>query len=117
MKKLASKCVFSRNLHPLSYVRSIFILAISAVAIYLTFIWLKGLKTVGIKNETIDWHDYSFIEMEKRRTGLGESGVEAQLLNDDVSKGLDLYAIYGYNAYLSEKISMLRSILDTRPKM
>lgn len=62
----------------------------------------------------IDWHDYTFIEDEKLRTGLGEHGDAAFL-----SSGLDderkrLFDQNGFNALLSDKIALNRSVKDIR---
>lgn len=66
------------------------------------------------KLKLIDWHDYDFWKREQARTGLGEMGRREVLpveLNDE--KDL-LYRKNGFNALLSDKISVNRSVPDIR---
>lgn len=78
---------------------------------------LRSIKQSPIKTEevsTIDWHDYKFIDQEKLRKGFGENGSEAKL-----PKGLEklkdfLYKENGFNAALSDLISVNRSVPDIR---
>lgn len=63
----------------------------------------------------IDWHDYEFIEYESLRTGLGEQG-RGVLKDEDSPKAKELQQEYGYNAYVSDFISVNRSTVDNRPK-
>lgn len=62
-----------------------------------------------------DWHDYSFIEMEKTRTGLGEQGKPAYLLDlDEIRENNALYEKTGFAVIVSNKISVNRSLPDLR---
>ncbi|XP_076760469.1 N-acetylgalactosaminyltransferase 6 isoform X2 [Xylocopa sonorina] len=65
-------------------------------------------------DENIDWHDYKKIEEEAKRTGIGEHGRPAFLSPSlDVFKE-KLYQVNGFNAALSDEISVNRSIPDIR---
>ncbi|CAL7949814.1 unnamed protein product [Xylocopa violacea] len=65
-------------------------------------------------DEKIDWHDYKKIEEEAKRTGIGEHGRPAFLSPSlDVLKE-KLYQVNGFNAALSDEISMNRSVPDIR---
>lgn len=69
-------------------------------------------KNVGGKR--IDWQDYAFLEKEKARTGLGEMGRAETLpveLNDEKER---MERKNGFNALLSDKISVNRSVPDIR---
>lgn len=64
--------------------------------------------------DKIDWHDYKKIEEEERRTGMGEHGRPAFLSPSlDVRKE-KLYQVNGFNAALSDEISVNRSVPDIR---
>lgn len=67
--------------------------------------------------EKIDWNNYSFIGMERLRKGHGEQG-NGVSLSDDTEKKLSKEMIkeYSYNTVASDKISLDRSLPDTRPK-
>lgn len=68
------------------------------------------------KRKKIDWHDYKFIEAEKSRTGIGEHGAPAFLppgLDDERKR---LFDQNGFNALLSDKIALNRSVKDIRHK-
>lgn len=70
----------------------------------------------NVKQVKIDWHDYKFIEAEKSRTGIGEHGVPAFLppgLDDERKR---LFDQNGFNALLSDKIALNRSVKDIRHK-
>jgi hypothetical protein len=64
----------------------------------------------------IDWHNYAFMNYEASRVGLGEKGeaVDTDLLQHKVEQNL-LYVANGYNGYLSDVISVNRSLPDNRP--
>lgn len=62
----------------------------------------------------IDWHDYEHIRMEEARKGFGEMGKAETLpveLNEEKDK---MYRKNGFNALLSDKISVNRSVPDIR---
>lgn len=62
-----------------------------------------------------DWHDWDFIAYEKSRVGPGEQG-EAVYFTDpeDIKENKRLYDIEGLNALVSDRISVNRSVPDTR---
>lgn len=62
-----------------------------------------------------DWHDYRAMYYDNRRMGSGEQGKSARLM-DDVDQELanKLLVKYGFNALLSEAISVNRSVADVR---
>jgi hypothetical protein len=62
----------------------------------------------------IDWHNYDDIKDEAKRTGLGEQGKNAVLDKVDETLKKAVYHANGYNGYLSDQISLNRSISDTR---
>lgn len=62
----------------------------------------------------IDWHDYGYIEAEKEREGIGEAGKSAHLENQDDDLQDKLFKRNGFNALLSDKISVNRSVADIR---
>ncbi|XP_046394332.1 N-acetylgalactosaminyltransferase 6-like [Ischnura elegans] len=62
----------------------------------------------------IDWHDYKLIEDESKRKGPGEQGVAFYLSPKDDEKKAELYKVNGFNAYLSDKIALNRSLPDIR---
>lgn len=83
----------------------------------------KELWGVGIKEyptiksyERKDWHDYEFMKLEAARKGLGEQG-RPVFLTDPTEIELDkrLEKQEGVHAIVSDKISVNRSINDTRP--
>uniref|UniRef100_A0A2C9JLV6 Polypeptide N-acetylgalactosaminyltransferase n=1 Tax=Biomphalaria glabrata TaxID=6526 RepID=A0A2C9JLV6_BIOGL len=64
--------------------------------------------------EKIDWHDHKTIEEELKRQGPGEQGSAFKLSpEDELQKNL-LYRSNGFNALVSDKISLQRSIKDIR---
>lgn len=65
----------------------------------------------GIK---IDWHDYETIQEDLSRVGLGEQGKPANLTNISEIDKKKLYDVNGFNAALSDKISLNRSLPDIR---
>ncbi|XP_011505951.1 PREDICTED: N-acetylgalactosaminyltransferase 6 [Ceratosolen solmsi marchali] len=65
-------------------------------------------------DEKVDWHDYEGIREELKRTGIGEQGKAAMLPPSlDLIK-FKLYEVNGFNAALSDQISVNRSIPDIR---
>ncbi|CAH1724070.1 unnamed protein product [Aphis gossypii] len=65
----------------------------------------------------IDWHDWEFANREKQRIGIGEQGVSATLSSLNQHKYDELYKVNGFNALLSDSISVNRSIPDIRHKL
>lgn len=71
----------------------------------------------NVRHEKMDWHDYTFIEEEVKREGQGEQGKAAYLSKEDDDQLQDkLFKRNGFNALLSDKISVNRSISDIRHK-
>lgn len=68
-------------------------------------------------NNKIDWHDWKLTNIEKQRTGIGEQGVSASLSSFNRHKYDELYKVNGFNALLSDSISVNRSIPDIRHKL
>jgi polypeptide N-acetylgalactosaminyltransferase len=62
----------------------------------------------------IDWHDYQLIEAEAKQKGIGEQGKRAFLPADDNAKKEELYKVNGFNALLSDRIALNRSLPDIR---
>lgn len=63
----------------------------------------------------IDWHNWSQIDEEEQRTGIGEHG-EGTFLWTYPSYTKQINDTHGYNGYLSDKIALNRSLKDLRPK-
>lgn len=66
------------------------------------------------KHIKIDWHDYKCIMAEKMRHGTGEHGAPAFLSSDVEDERKRLFDQNGFNALLSDKISLNRSVKDIR---
>lgn len=69
-----------------------------------------------LSDEKIDWHNYELIEQERARKGRGEQGKRDQLLPTEEKEYESLFNQNGYNAVLSDKISVNRSVKDIRHK-
>ncbi|XP_034939767.1 N-acetylgalactosaminyltransferase 6 [Chelonus insularis] len=66
-------------------------------------------------DEKIDWHDYEKINYEKERSGIGEHGKPATISPTVPKEDIDkLYRVNGFNAALSDEISLNRSVPDIR---
>lgn len=63
---------------------------------------------------TKDWHDNDFIEYEKKRLGFGEQGEPVSLDDKYNVESGKLFKLNGFNALLSDKISVNRSVPDIR---
>jgi hypothetical protein len=69
---------------------------------------------LALSRRKIDWHDYKYMEYEAGRRGLGEQGESAVLTMVDSELKQLIFDANGYNGYLSDQISLNRSLLDTR---
>lgn len=65
----------------------------------------------GVKK---DWHDYEFIAYEESRKGFGENGEPEKLSPEELPFHDELFYQNGYNALLSDKIALNRSVPDIR---
>lgn len=65
-------------------------------------------------DDKIDWHDYKQMLEEKRRRGMGEHGKPAFLSPSLDTLKEKLYQLNGFNAALSDEISVNRSVPDIR---
>lgn len=70
----------------------------------------------NMKQMKIDWHDYAYIEYEKKRVGIGEHGVASHSTPAEEADRLRLFLQNGFNGHLSDKIALNRSIADIRHK-
>lgn len=61
-----------------------------------------------------DWHNYTQIEYERKRVGIGEQGRPASLPKTDGALEEKLYSVNGFNGALSDRIPLNRSIPDIR---
>lgn len=63
-----------------------------------------------------DWHDYEFMEFEKKRSGPGENGTKVVLTDEnEIELNAKTFEETGFFVYVSDKISVNRSIPDRRP--
>lgn len=65
-------------------------------------------------SKKIDWHNYALIKEEENRKGVGEQGKAEKLKATDKVAEDKLFHKNGFNALLSDKISLNRSIPDIR---
>lgn len=65
-------------------------------------------------NDLKDWHDEEAYQKALARKGLGEQGQPAELVNPDKEKERTMFRANGYNAMLSDQISLNRSVPDIR---
>ncbi|XP_017854532.2 N-acetylgalactosaminyltransferase 4-like [Drosophila busckii] len=67
------------------------------------------------QGERRDWNDHVAMEADKARTGPGEHG-QPVVIEDAAEKELEdkLYKLNGFNALISEKLSVNRSVPDVR---
>lgn len=70
----------------------------------------------NVRNIRIDWHDYKYIEAEKQREGIGEHGAPAYLPPELEDERKRLFDQNGFNALLSDRIALNRSVKDIRHK-
>ena len=74
-------------------------------------------KVKLVDSKCRDWHDYDYIEYEKQRSGPGEQGHGVKLTEpSDIELNAKLYNETGFSVVVSDKISVNRSIVDTRPE-
>lgn len=67
--------------------------------------------------EKKDWHDYDFIAYEKSRKGPGEQGEPFTLTDpDEIKLNEKLFKDEGFFVIVSDKVSVNRSVPDTRPR-
>lgn len=73
-----------------------------------------GGQPKNTQGKKIDWHDYKLIKAEESRKGIGEQG-RAEKLDSSMKEMEDkLFHKNGFNALLSDKISLNRSVPDIR---
>ncbi|GAB6023940.1 hypothetical protein CHUAL_008670 [Chamberlinius hualienensis] len=63
-----------------------------------------------------DWHNNEQIETDKVRKGPGEQGEAVSTSPDEDAQKQELYKVNGFNAYVSDKIPLDRSLKDIRHK-
>jgi polypeptide N-acetylgalactosaminyltransferase len=68
----------------------------------------------NLQNKKIDWHDYKLIEYDQNREGFGEKGKSETLDGSEKEIQDQLFRVNGFNALLSDKISVNRSLKDIR---
>lgn len=72
----------------------------------------------NVLQKHIDWHNYTHIDMEKKRNGPGEGGKAFKLTSfEDIQRNNQLNKVNGYWAVASDLISPNRSVLDIRHKL
>lgn len=76
--------------------------------------WSKN----NAKGPLIDWHDYKQIQMDKKRQGPGEHGQPVTLHEEKFQDSYHkrLFDENGFDALISDQISLIRNIPDLRPK-
>lgn len=68
----------------------------------------------NVKATKIDWHDYKLISIEQSKVGIGEQGKPANVDPSEKEQKEKLFNKNGFNALLSDKISLNRSVPDIR---
>jgi polypeptide N-acetylgalactosaminyltransferase len=68
----------------------------------------------NIDKKRIDWHDYKLISDEQSRNGFGEQGKAETIDESEKAEKDKLFSQNGFNALLSDKISLNRSVPDIR---
>lgn len=75
--------------------------------------WLQSVQ--NLEKSCRDWHDYEFIDKEKKRVGPGEHGKALNLSNSrDIEENEKFIKETGLAVIVSNKISVNRSIPDQR---
>ena len=62
----------------------------------------------------IDWHNYKQIELESKQTGPGDQGAPHYLSPEDEKIKDSLYKVNGFNALVSDRIALNRTLKDIR---
>lgn len=69
----------------------------------------------NVLRKKVDWHNYTLIDIEKRRKGPGEQGRAFKLTKpEDIKRNNELNSVNGYWAVASDIISVNRSVADIR---
>ncbi|XP_035790299.1 N-acetylgalactosaminyltransferase 6-like [Anopheles albimanus] len=68
----------------------------------------------NVQRKLIDWHNYEQIHQEAKRTGIGEQGKAGRLSEKEAEMKDKLFKKNGFNAVLSDLISLNRSLPDIR---
>jgi hypothetical protein len=70
----------------------------------------------NIKRQKIDWHNYELMKYELQRKGLGENGTQAVVKINARNKSVQktIFKANGYNGFISDLISVNRSLPDIR---
>lgn len=89
------------------------------LAVHNPFIYIEPLngffrRTRNRNGEKVDWHDYKMIAEEEQREGPGEHGEAVTLLTNETEINKKIFDENGYNAYISDKISVNRSVTKCR---
>ncbi|XP_046647991.1 putative polypeptide N-acetylgalactosaminyltransferase 10 [Daphnia pulicaria] len=65
-------------------------------------------------SKKIDWHNHKQIEQESKQTGPGEQGLAFYLSPEDEKIKDSLYKVNGFNALVSDRINLNRTLKDIR---
>lgn len=68
----------------------------------------------NVDHKLIDWHDYKLISEDQNRKGIGEHGKLEKLDESEKENQDALFRQNGFNALLSDRISLNRSVPDIR---
>jgi polypeptide N-acetylgalactosaminyltransferase len=68
----------------------------------------------NVDKKRIDWHNYKLISEDQSRNGFGEQGKKEALDDSEKAEKDKLFSQNGFNALLSDKISLNRSVPDIR---
>uniref|UniRef100_A0A1B0GIU1 Glycosyltransferase 2-like domain-containing protein n=1 Tax=Lutzomyia longipalpis TaxID=7200 RepID=A0A1B0GIU1_LUTLO len=68
----------------------------------------------NVNKKKIDWHDYEMIKADSARQGVGERGLAGLVSVEENDLKESMYRANGFNALLSDKISVNRSVPDIR---
>lgn len=74
----------------------------------------QRLRIADVNGQKIDWHDYAAINKDMERVGIGEGGKRATLDEQFHDEEKLMFRQNGFNALLSDSISVNRSIPDIR---